>query len=145
MGHVLGTPVPGVGGAVLRYGERVKEMSGGEVNTTYQRMELLAAVEALEFLTEPCEVSLYTNSAYMLNCFAQKWYVGWESSGWVNSKKEPVANPDLWQRLLVQYRRHKVEWVKVKGHAGVEDNERADQLARDAVPKAVTFQLEGGI
>ena len=134
-GACSGNPGKGGWGAVLLYGEHLKEISGGERQTTNQRMELQAAVEALKLLKKPCTVKLHSDSAYHINCFKTRWYVNWEKNGWVNSKKEPVANRDLWEQLIDLYRTHKVEWVKVKGHAGVKWNERCDELARAAVPK----------
>jgi ribonuclease HI len=112
-----------------------KEISGGEKVTTNNKMELTAPIEALKLLKEPCKVKLYSDSAYLINCFKEKWHVGWERNGWVNSKKEPVANKELWQELLRLSRIHDIEWLKVKGHAGDRWNERCDELARAATPK----------
>ena len=128
-------PGPGGWGAVLIYGDKKKELTGGDPKTTNNRMELTAAIEALSKLKEPCRVKLHTDSAYMANCFKQKWYVNWEKRGWVNSRKEPVENKDLWQKLLQEVRRHDVEFVKVKGHSDVELNNRCDELARGAIPQ----------
>lgn len=133
-GACSGNPGRGGWGAVLMYGEHLKEISGGDSQTTNQRMELQAAVEALKLLKKPCKVKLHSDSAYLINCFKSRWYVSWEKNGWVNSKKEPVANRDLWEPLIEMYQMHKIEWVKVKGHAGVKWNERCDELARAAVP-----------
>ncbi|WP_029422665.1 ribonuclease HI [Alicyclobacillus macrosporangiidus] len=128
---------PGAGGwaAVLQYRDTVKEISGGDPHTTNQRMELTAAYEALRRLKEPCRVTLYSDSAYLINCFRQKWYLSWRRNGWKNSKGEPVQNRDLWEKLLAEVERHQVRFEKVRGHAGVAWNERCDQLARAAVPK----------
>lgn len=134
-GACSGNPGPGGWGAVLIYGDVTKEISGGEKVTTNNKMELTAPIEALKLLKEPCKVKLHSDSAYLINCFKEKWYVGWEKNGWVNSKKEPVANKELWQELLRLFRIHEVEWVKVKGHAGDFWNERCDELARAATPK----------
>jgi ribonuclease HI len=134
-GACSGNPGPGGWGAVLMFGEHLKEISGGEKVTTNQRMELMAVIEALKLLKYPCKVKVHSDSAYLINCFKSRWYVNWEKNGWVNSKKEPVANRDLWEELLRLYRMHQIEWVKVKGHAGVRWNERCDELARAAVPK----------
>ncbi|MDB5083381.1 MAG: ribonuclease [Bacilli bacterium] len=134
-GACSGNPGPGGWAAVLFHGEYTKELSGGERVTTNQQMELRAAIEGLKLLKQPCEVTLYSDSAYLINCFQQKWYVNWERNGWVNSKKEPVANQELWKELLHYYRYHQVNFSKVKGHAGIQWNERCDQLAREAVPK----------
>ncbi|MDA8351684.1 MAG: ribonuclease HI [Firmicutes bacterium] len=134
-GACSGNPGPGGWGAVLIYGDKKKELTGGDPKTTNNRMELTAAIEALSKLKEPCRVKLHTDSAYMANCFKQKWYVNWEKRGWVNSRKEPVENKDLWQKLLQEVRRHDVEFVKVKGHSDVELNNRCDELARGAIPQ----------
>lgn len=134
-GACSGNPGPGGWGAVLIYGDRRKEITGGSRQTTNNRMELTAALEALRKLKQPCRVKLYTDSAYLANCFKQKWYVNWEKRGWVNSRNEPVENKDLWQELLREVRKHEVEFVKVKGHSDVELNNRCDELAREAIPK----------
>ncbi|UOF90865.1 ribonuclease HI [Fodinisporobacter ferrooxydans] len=134
-GACSGNPGPGGWGAVLMYGENIKELSGGDRLTTNQKMELVAAVEALKALREPCNVTLYSDSAYLINCFRQKWYVNWQKNGWKNSKKEPVQNKELWQELLQLQDHHHVKWEKVKGHSGVDWNERCDELARAAIPK----------
>ncbi|MFC4075863.1 ribonuclease HI [Salinithrix halophila] len=134
-GACSGNPGPGGWAAVLMYGEHKKEISGGEKNTTNNRMELMAALKALRALKSPCKVKLNTDSAYLCNCFKQRWYVNWERNGWVNSKKDPVENRDLWQQLLSEVRRHDVEFIKVKGHADNEWNNRCDELARGAVPR----------
>ena len=125
-GACSGNPGPGGYGAVLLYGKHRKEISGGEKATTNQRMELLAAVAALEELKEPCQVELYSDSAYLVNAFNQRWYVKWQQNGWLNSKKEPVQNRDLWTKLLALAEKHRIEWIKVKGHADDELNNRCD-------------------
>ena len=134
-GACSGNPGPGGWAAVLTYEGHQKEISGGEANTTNQRMELKAVYESLKGLKEPCNVVLHSDSAYVINCFKQKWYVGWRKNGWKNSKGDPVQNRDLWELLLSEVERHDVAFEKVKGHAGVEMNERCDELARAAVPK----------
>jgi ribonuclease HI len=134
-GACSGNPGRGGWGAVLMSGEHFKEISGGDKETTNQRMELQAVIAALKTLKKPCKVEVHSDSAYVINCFKSRWYVNWEKNGWVNSKKEPVANRDLWEELLTVWRRHKVEWIKVKGHSGDKWNERCDELARAAVPK----------
>lgn len=134
-GACSGNPGPGGYGAILRYGGHEKEISGGEANTTNQRMELQAAIAALEHLTERCHVVLHSDSAYLVNAFHQRWFDAWLKNGWKNSKKEPVQNRDLWERLLDLSGEHKIEWVKVKGHADDVCNNRCDQLARNAVPR----------
>lgn len=134
-GACSGNPGPGGWGAVLMYGENIRELSGGEKETTNNRMEILAAIEALRALKEPCEVSIYTDSAYVCNCFQQKWYVNWQKNGWRNSQKKPVENRDLWEQLLELIDVHQVHWYKVKGHSGDKWNERADVLAVQAAQK----------
>lgn len=134
-GACSGNPGPGGWGAVLLYGEHRKELTGGDPHTTNNRMELTAAIESMRHLKQPCRVKLHTDSAYLVNCFKQRWYVNWEKNGWRNSRKEPVENQDLWQQLLEQVRRHEVEFIKVKGHSDVELNNRCDELARNAIPK----------
>lgn len=134
-GACSGNPGPGGWGAILMFGEHKKEMSGGEKNTTNNRMELTAAIEAMKALKEPCKVKLYSDSAYLVNCFQQGWYKGWIKNGWKNSKKQPVENKDLWLELLKLMEIHKVEYIKVKGHSDNEFNNRCDELAVAAVPK----------
>ena len=126
---------PGVGGwgAVLMYNGVEKRISGAEDNTTNNRMELFAVINALECLKEPCEVTLYSDSAYTVNAFLNGWVYEWEKSGWKKADKKPVLNDDLWKRLLSLTRIHKVEFVKVKGHADNEYNNVCDKLATDAV------------
>lgn len=135
-GACSGNPGPGGWAAVLMYRGRIKEISGGERMTTNNRMELTAAIEGLRRLKEPCRVRLYTDSAYLVNCFKQRWYEKWEKNGWINSRKEPVENRDLWQELLRLVRLHDVQFLKVKGHADDEWNNRCDELARAAVPQS---------
>lgn len=132
-GACSGNPGPGGWGAILIYGASEKELSGFEPNTTNQRMELLAALKAFEALKEPCQVELYSDSAYLINCFQQQWYRRWEHNGWLNSQKKPVENQDLWQGLLDHSRQHQVSWIKVKGHADNTYNNRCDALARAAI------------
>lgn len=134
-GACSGNPGPGGFGAVLRYGTHEKEITGGEAVTTNQRMELMAAIAALEQLKEPCHVVLHSDSAYLINAFTQRWFDKWERNGWLNSKKQPVENRDLWERLLIMAALHRVDWVKVKGHADDEMNNRCDRLAREAIPR----------
>lgn len=134
-GACSGNPGPGGWAAILQYGSNTKEISGGEKHTTNQRMEITAVSEALRCLKEPCDVTIYSDSAYVINCFKQKWYIGWQKNGWKNAKGQPVQNQDLWEDLLKQVERHSVVFTKVKGHAGVTQNERCDELARGAIPK----------
>jgi len=118
-------------GAILKYGDKTKEISGGELNTTNQRMELTACIKALEQIkTNGYAVDVFTDSAYLANCMLQKWYIAWQKNGWKNAKKEPVENRDLWEKLLSLLPLHKTTFHKVTGHAGDELNERADELAR---------------
>lgn len=135
-GACSGNPGPGGWAAVLIYGEHIKEFSGGEGHTTNQRMELQAAIEALSALKEPCKVNLYSDSAYMVNCFHQGWHVNWVKNGWKNSKGKPVENQDLWTCLLQLTDVHQVTFIKVKGHADNKWNNRCDELAVAAIPKS---------
>ncbi len=126
---------PGVGGwgAVLMYNGHEKRISGAEQSTTNNRMEIFAVISGLECLKEPCEVTVYSDSAYTVNAFSSGWVYGWEKSGWKKADNKPVLNVDLWQRLLALTRTHKVEFVKVKGHADNEYNNICDKLATDAI------------
>ncbi|MGN1060465.1 MAG: ribonuclease HI [Candidatus Coproplasma sp.] len=126
---------PGVGGwgAVLMYNGVEKRISGAEENTTNNRMELFAVISALECLKEPCEVTLYSDSAYTVNSFLNGWVYEWEKSDWKKADKKPVLNSDLLKRLLSLTKTHKVEFIKVKGHADNEYNNICDKLATDAV------------
>lgn len=135
-GACSGNPGPGGWGAVLFFGEHKKEMSGAEDPTTNNRMELTAAIEALKVLKEPCRVKLYSDSAYLVNCFHQGWYKGWLKNGWRNSKKQPVENQDLWKEILRLMEIHQVEYIKVKGHADNEWNNRCDELATGAINRS---------
>ena len=134
-GACSGNPGPGGWGAVLMYGQHIKEMSGAEPNTTNNRMELQAAISALSSLKEACKVTLYSDSAYLVNCFKQGWYKGWLKNGWKNSKGQPVENQELWKELLRLMDIHQVEYVKVKGHADNKWNNRCDELATGAIKK----------
>ncbi len=128
-GACSGNPGPGGWGAILKFGERLKELSGGEAQTTNNRMELTAAIEALEALKRPCGVDLHTDSQY-LRQGVTSWMHGWKRNGWRTADKKPVKNEDLWRRLDEAAARHEIAWRWVKGHAGEEMNERADELAR---------------
>ncbi|MFC5702504.1 ribonuclease HI [Cohnella faecalis] len=134
-GACSGNPGPGGWGAVLMFGEHRKDLSGAEKMTTNNRMELLAAIEALSILKEPCKVKLHSDSAYLVNCFQQGWMKGWIRNGWRNSKGQPVENRDLWERLAELMKNHQVEYVKVKGHSDNELNNWCDQMAREAVAR----------
>lgn len=131
-GACKGNPGPGGWGVVLRYGEHEKHLSGGEAETTNNRMELLAAIMALESLKYPCVVHLTTDSNY-LRLGITDWIHNWQRRGWLNSNKEPVKNIDLWQRLLAATKNHEVHWHWVKGHSGHKDNDKADFLARQGI------------
>ncbi len=134
-GACKGNPGPGGWGAVLRFGEHEKEISGGEPDTTNNRMELIAAIEGLKALTAPCKVVLYTDSKYVMDGIT-KWIHGWQRNGWRTADRKPVKNADLWQELLLASARHRVDWRWVKGHAGHPENERADRLASAAAEAA---------
>ena len=128
-GACSGNPGPGGWGALIRYGDHVKELQGGEFETTNNRMELMAAIEALNALKQACAVDLYTDSQYVKGGMTG-WIHGWKKNGWKTSAKKPVKNSDLWIALDEAVVRHKIEWHWVKGHAGHPENERADELAR---------------
>ncbi len=130
-GACKGNPGPGGWGAVIRYGAHEKELSGGEAQTTNNRMELMAAIEGLGALTRPCRVVLWTDSSYVKDGIT-KWIYGWRRNGWRTADRKPVKNADLWQALETAAARHEIEWRWVKGHAGHPENERADRLASDA-------------
>jgi ribonuclease HI len=128
-GACSGNPGPGGWGAVLHFKDQEKELWGGELNTTNNRMELMAAIQALEGLKRPCRVELHTDSQYVQKGI-HEWIHGWKKRGWLTADKKPVKNDDLWKRLDAARLRHEVDWRWVKGHAGHEFNERADALAR---------------
>jgi ribonuclease HI len=133
-GACSGNPGPGGWGAILRYGTTEKELSGGEAATTNNRMELMAAIAALEALKSAVNVRIHTDSQYVKNGITA-WIHGWKKNGWKTADKKPVKNVDLWQRLDAALKGHKIEWIWVKGHAGHDENERADALARGAIPR----------
>ena len=128
-GACSGNPGPGGWGALLRFGDKEKELCGGEAESTNNRMELLAAIEALNALKRPCMVELTTDSVYVKNGITE-WIHGWKQNGWRSAQKKPIKNADLWQALDVATANHDVKWFWVKGHAGHAENERADELAR---------------
>lgn len=128
-GACSGNPGPGGWGAVLVYGERERELSGGEAHTTNNRMELTAAIRALEALREPCDVLLTTDSKYLCDGLDKKWAEGWRRRGWKKSDGSPALNPDLWERLLSLCSTHRVTLSWIRGHAGHKYNERCDRLA----------------
>jgi len=134
-GACSGNPGRGGWGAILLFKGERKELSGGEKLTTNNRMEMMAAISALEALKRPCDVSLHTDSMYLKDGMT-KWVKGWKKNGWKTADKKPVKNVDLWQRLEAAVEKHKVSWHWVRGHDGHELNEAADALARAAVPEA---------
>jgi len=136
-GACKGNPGPGGWGVLLRMGAHEKELSGGEPETTNNRMELTAAIEGLSALTEPCRVDLYSDSKYVLDGIT-KWVDGWKKRGWVTASKKPVRNAELWHSLIEVASRHEVEWHWVKGHSGHPENERVDQLASDEAERVAT-------
>ena len=134
-GACSGNPGPGGWGAVLEWNDREKELKGGEPHTTNNRMELTAAIAALEALKRPCVVDLHTDSQYLRGGITE-WIAGWKRNGWRTADKKPVKNVDLWQRLEAALAPHQVRWHWLKGHAGHEQNERADRLAREGLAEA---------
>jgi ribonuclease HI len=139
-GACRGNPGPGGWGVVLRAGERVKELSGGEALTTNNRMELRAAIEALGALKRPCRVDLYTDSVYVRSGITE-WLPAWRARGWKTADKKPVKNQDLWHALSDAAARHDVTWHWVKGHAGHPENERADELANEGIDAMLSGAL----
>lgn len=132
-GACSGNPGPGGWAAILIHNGNEREISGSEPHTTNQRMELKAAIEGLKTLKYPCEVQLYSDSAYLINAFRQNWLGNWLVNGWQNSQKKPIENRDLWEELLRLANIHQVEWIKVPGHRDNEYNNRCDLLARNAI------------
>lgn len=142
-GACKGNPGPGAYGAVLVCGKHRKEISAGYRLTTNNRMELRAAIKALELLSEPCEVELHSDSKYLVQAIKEKWLDGWQRRGWMTSDKKPVKNQDLWQELMTAMASHKIHWHWVKGHAGHAENERCDQLANEAVAAGLLVKDDG--
>lgn len=132
-GACSGNPGPGGWGAILFYKENKKEISGGQKDTTNNIMEITAVLEALKLLKFPCNVKLYSDSAYVVNCFNQGWIYNWQMNGWRTASKEPVKNKELWEELYNLTQIHKVEFIKVKGHSDNEYNNKCDELARKAI------------
>ena len=128
---------PGIGGwgAILMYNGHEKEMSGYNKDTTNNRMEMFAVIQGLNALKEPCEVKVYSDSAYVCNAFSEGWVSQWESNNWKTANKTPVKNDDLWKHLLLLISKHKVQFIKVKGHADNQFNNRCDKLATDAIKR----------
>jgi ribonuclease HI len=131
-GACSGNPGPGGWGVILQWGDHTREFKGGEAHTTNNRMELMAAIMALETLKQPCEVDLHTDSEYLRQGITD-WINGWKRNGWRTAARKPVKNTDLWQRLDAAVHRHTVHWHWVRGHSGHDLNERADELAREAI------------
>jgi ribonuclease HI len=140
-GACSGNPGPGGWGAVLQYGDKTREISGGELATTNNRMELMAAIQALETLKKTCKVELHTDSQYVMKGISE-WIHGWKRRGWLTADKKPVKNDDLWKRLDAARLRHEVDWRWVKGHAGHELNERADALARQGMATTLAARAQ---
>lgn len=141
-GACLGNPGPGGWGVLLRAGTRERELSGGEAQTTNNRMELMAAIAGLEALKRPCEVVLTTDSQYV-KLGVEQWMARWRANGWRTSDRKPVKNQDLWERLSAALAGHRVTWHWVKGHAGHAENERVDVLAREAAVAVRGLRAEG--
>ena len=139
-GACSGNPGPGGWGALLRYGAVEKEMSGAEAQTTNNRMELMAAIAALEALKRPSHIRLTTDSVYVKDGIT-RWMAGWKRSGWKTADKKPVKNIDLWQRLDTARLPHDVEWLWVKGHSGHPENDRVDRLAREAIKHLIDADI----
>lgn len=140
-GACSGNPGPGGWGVLLRYKDKEKQLQGGEADTTNNRMELMAAIIALETLKRPCQVDLTTDSQYLRQGITQ-WIHNWVKNNWRTANKKPVKNQDLWQRLHAATQQHQINWHWVKGHAGHRENEIADQLARDGLAAAVAHDKE---
>lgn len=132
-GACSGNPGPGGWAAILIYKENKKEISGALKNTTNNVMEVTAVIEGLKLLKYPCKVKIYSDSAYVVNCFKQGWIYNWVKNGWKTSSKEPVKNKELWETLYELTKRHEVEFIKVKGHSDNAYNNRCDELARNAI------------
>ncbi len=128
-GACSGNPGPGGWGAILRYGKYEREMSGGEKQTTNNRMELLAIISALRALNEPCKVFIHSDSKYVIDAVVQGWAKKWKANGWMRNKKDKALNVDLWEQLLELLEKHEVEFEWIKGHSGHPENEKCDQLA----------------
>ncbi len=134
-GACSGNPGPGGYGTILRYKGHEKELSGGEANTTNNRMELTAVIVGLEALKEPCKVTLTTDSKYVADAITKGWAESWQQNGWRKADKKPALNVDLWEKLLLLIKKHEVEIIWVKGHEGHPENERCDKLAVNASQK----------
>ena len=133
-GACKGNPGPGGWGVLLRMGRHEKELSGGEAHTTNNRMEMTAVIRALDALVEPCDVTVHSDSRYVIDGMT-KWIAGWQRKGWISASKKPVLNEDLWRELIAAAAPHRITWQWVRGHDGHLENERADRLACDAAEK----------
>ena len=142
-GACSGNPGPGGWGTILRYGAHTLELSGGYRLTTNNRMEILAVIRGLERLKEPCRVLIYSDSKYVVDAVNKGWVFGWKKKNWVKSNKEKALNPDLWQKLLDEMKRHEVEFHWVKGHDGHPENERCDTLATTAAAQSNLLEDTG--
>ncbi|MCL2540328.1 MAG: ribonuclease HI [Firmicutes bacterium] len=140
-GACSGNPGAGGWGAVLIYAGREKEISGFQADTTNNRMELMAVIKALEAITEPCNIKLYSDSAYVINAFKEGWLEAWQQNSWRTSTKKEVKNPDLWQALLCLAQKHNITWIKVKGHSDNVYNNRCDTLATGEIAKQPIIPL----
>lgn len=134
-GACKGNPGPGGWGVLLRRGQHEKELFGGEADTTNNRMEMTAVIRGLTALIEPCQVTIYTDSRYVIDGMT-KWIHGWQKRGWINASKKPVRNADLWHELIEAVTAHDITWEWVRGHSGHPENERVDRLASDAAERA---------
>jgi ribonuclease HI len=141
-GACSGNPGPGGFGAILQWGDHTRELKGGEAHTTNNRMELMAAITALESLKRTCTVDLHTDSQYLRNGI-MTWIKGWKRNGWKTADRKPVKNVDLWQRLDAALAHHTIRWHWVRGHSGHDLNERADELAREAIAELRAAQRNG--
>ena len=141
-GACSGNPGPGGFGAILQWGDHTKELKGGEAHTTNNRMELMAAITALESLKRTCTVDLHTDSQYLRNGI-MTWIKGWKRNGWKTADRKPVKNVDLWQRLDAALAHHTIRWHWLRGHSGHDLNERADELAREAIAEVRATQRNG--
>lgn len=143
-GACRGNPGAGGWGAILVYGSREKELSGGEAQTTNNRMELMAAIAALEILREPCDVTLTSDSKYLTDAINKGWLESWKKRGWIKADKKPVLNVELWERIDAMLRYHTVRFVWVHGHQGHEYNERCDQLATAYADRFLAHRDQAG-
>ena len=135
-------PGPGGWAAILRFGEHEKEISGGDINTTNNRMEITAVIMALKLLKEPCEITLYSDSQYVCNAIKLGWARKWKANNWMRNSKDPALNSDLWEMILQEMSKHKVTTIWVKGHAGHPENERCDKLATKQAKKFKTANIK---